>query len=157
MGMESFRVDFIFRSTTQKEIVDCLKTGFHMENGYFLTRKIFVHKKVLIANEYRIENYITVYFNDAETYFSLEACFSNFEKYITLIYRIYSFLKGNFDIGIKFNNEICEESMEYSSFQLLIKDFYSEKYQSFTEKYGIKNTDMHTGEYFYENIKKAKR
>lgn len=156
MGMESFRIDFIYESTTQKEIVDYLKTGFKIENSYFRARNFFVSKKVLIENEYRIEEYVIAYFNDSEMILSLEACFSNFEKYILFFYQIYSFLKEKFDIKIKLGKEPLSESLDLQNFQKSLNDFYGAKYESFLEKYSIKNTDMFTGEFFYKNYKKLK-
>jgi len=156
MGMESFRVDFIYESTTQKELVDYLKTGFKIENNYFRARKFFISKNVLFENSYRIEDYVIAHFNDSETTFSLEACFSNFEKYTVSFYQIYLFLNEKFDVKIKLGKEPLIENLDFPNFQKLLNDFYGTKYDSFLEKYSIKNTDMFTGEFFYKNYKKVK-
>jgi len=157
MGMESFRIDFIYESTTQKEIVDFLKTGFKVENNYFTARKFIVSKKVLIGNKYRIEDYIIAHFNDSEKTFSLEACFSNYDKYVLLFYRIFSFLKENFDIKIRLGKELLNESLDLPNIKILINGYYETKYKTFIRKYCINDVDMSPGESFYKNYKKIKQ
>lgn len=155
MGMESFRIDFYWQSNSEmREILYELEKNFKVEQNYTIVKRLFSAKKIYIRNEYRIQNFIVAYFSEKEKYFCLEACLSNFDKYLFYMYEIYSLLSDKFNAKILMNDFKIENKIDYSEFKKKIEDFYADKKSEFQLKYNIENVDIMPNDEFYLKIKK---
>jgi len=151
MGMESFRVDMYFKDNiTLQDVINKISESYKIEQHYFMKR--FSFRKEYLNKEYRINDFIIMYCSVEDKYLCFEACFSNYNKYLMEIYRIFMLLCEEFDIKIKMDKFELDKFVYYNTYEQEIMSFYKNKYRMFFGDYNLNDIDMLCGQDFYRRI-----
>lgn len=151
MGMESFRVDiYLNDNITEKDVINKISESYKIEQHHFVKR--FSFRKKNISKEYRINNFIIMYYSVENKYLCLEACFSNYNKYLNEIYEIFILLCEDYDVNIKMDKIELGKRVNYNTYEQEIKSLYKNKYRMFFDNYKLKDIDMLCGQNFYQRI-----
>lgn len=156
MGMESFRLQICWKKDVcESTVISCIAKHFSVEPDYYVKRAFFFTKKVYTP-AYRVQDFIIASCYEPTKMLYLEACISNYMKYIRIMYDIFKCLYLEFGAEMELTKDVwIKEIMDYSSFERCVIDCKRNKIELFQSKYRMENVDMRPGSEFYRYIRQT--
>lgn len=157
MGMESIRLDIFWgTNNTADKIISQLAQSFHIEQHY-LKDSILFFKRKDVQNAYRLEHYIILSVYEPSKYMCLEACMSNYSKYLEIMCQVYVFMREKYNAKIRIGHEYIEMADSCNDLKERLESDNKVRYKAFLQMFFVTNVDMLPGSAFYTQIARVRR